>query len=106
MYEDLGESGGWYTCDSGDAIYYIVPHSGEDVSAEGRVVSYSERSVGLRYIPGFLPSRCHWTHVAAPLGLIGGVLSHFRDGARTGMRRREVVFARSANRIVKCAGRR
>ena len=43
--------------------------------------------MGLREIPVFLPSRCHWTHVAAPLGLIGGIRSHFRDGARTGMRR-------------------
>ena len=43
---DLGESGGWYTCDSSEAIYYVAPHSSEDVSAEGSLVSYKEGSVG------------------------------------------------------------
>ena len=41
----------------------------------------------LRWIPVFLPSRCHWKHVAAPLGLTERFRIHFRDGARTRMRR-------------------
>ena len=35
-------------------MYYIAPHVSEGVSEKGSVVSYSEGSVGLRYIPVFL----------------------------------------------------
>ena len=61
--------------------------------------------MGLRYIPVFLPSRYHWTHAAAPLGLIGVLVVVFEMGHVPGCDGGE-GFATSANRIGKYAGLR